>query len=109
MNEDFGNEIINFDDDFDREGMEIPVIQMTDDDGNENEYVLIDEFTHEGVEYMVVVDAEEAEEEETDALIFKKVLDEEDDVVYEELGEDEYEGILEIIKQRLGGDFEITY
>ena len=88
---------------------ELETIVLTDDDGNEKEYFMIDEFVHNGTQYFVMVDAENADNEESEGIILKQVeSNSEDEVAYEELNEQEYETIVEVLKSRLE-EFDIEY
>jgi len=94
----------NFDD---MEEMEVETIVMTDDDGNEIEYIIIDEFEKDGTTFLVMIDAEEIENDEVEAVIFKQIGAEEENFVYEEISEAEYEMLEPELKNRLADfDFE---
>ena len=87
--------------------IEVETIVMTDDEGNEIEYIIIDEFEHEGSTLLVMIDAEEVENDEVEAVIFRQVGTEEDNLIYEELEEAEYDALEPILKDRLADfDFE---
>lgn len=88
------------------EMIEMETIVMTDDDGNEIEYVIIDEFINNDVTYLIMIAAEEADNDEAEAVIFKQVGASEEEFVYEEIDEDEYKGLEEILKARLA-EFDI--
>jgi len=96
------NDDLGLDDDM----IEVETIVMTDEDGNEVEYVIIDEFIHTDVNYLVMVKAENAEDDEAEAVIFKQVEASDDEFVYEEIDEDEYNNLEPVLKARLS-EFDI--
>jgi len=97
----------NFDEEFDMEDViEMETIVMTDEDGNEAEYIIIDEFEHKETSYLIMVKAENAEDDEAEAAIFKQVSAGEDEFVYEEISEDEYNELEDMLKARMA-EFDI--
>lgn len=87
----------NFDE-IDGEG-EYEIIVMTDDEGNETEFCIIDEVTDGGATYLLMVESEFADDDESDAVIFKEVIDG-DDAVYEEIEDDaEFERVAALFKK----------
>lgn len=92
----------------DEEMEEFSTIVMTDEDGNEAEYLVVDEFEHKGTNYVVMMLEEFEEEENVEAVIFKQVIEEGagDELVYEEISEEEYNAIEEVLRKRLA-EFEI--
>lgn len=93
---------VNDDSLFDIDDVEMESLIVTDDEGNELEYVIIDEFTHNSVNYMVMMKADELENDEVEAAIFKQVpADDEDEFAFEEITEDEYNELEEMLKTRL--------
>ena len=81
--------------------IEIDSIVMTDEDGNDVEYMIIDEFEQGGTTYLVMVNAEDIEEEEIPTVIFKQVEATDDDFIYEEISEEEYYALRPILDERL--------
>ena len=86
--------------------IELETIVMIDEEGNEVEYVVIDEFENEGTSYLIMIRAENAEDDEAEASIFKQVEALEDEFVYEEIDEDEYNKLEPVLKSRLA-EFDI--
>lgn len=70
--------------------MEFEVVTMTDENGEEVEFSIIDHVACGGERYLLVVETELMEDDETDAVILKEVSINTDDVTYE-LVEDEAE------------------
>ncbi|MCL2353794.1 MAG: DUF1292 domain-containing protein [Defluviitaleaceae bacterium] len=87
---------------------EFSTIVMTDEDGNEVEYLVVDEFEHKGTNYVVMMLEEFEEEENVEAVIFKQIIEEGagDELVYEEISEEEYNDIEEVLRKRLA-EFDI--
>jgi len=90
---------LNFDDGGDDE---IETIVMTGEDGNDVEFMIIDEFEEGGVTYLVMIEVSEVENDEIEAVIFKQVEETEgEEFVCEEISEDEYKMLEPILQQRL--------
>jgi putative Holliday junction resolvase len=100
FDEDFG---ADFDADLEEE---METIVMTDDDGNEVEFMIIDEFMHNMTNYLIMVKLEDADEDEAEAAIFKQVSGDEDEYVYEEINEEEYNDLEDMLKARMA-EFDI--
>ena len=100
------NEEMNENNGHDTDDVELEVIVMTDDEGNEAEYAVIDEFDHNGTTYLIMIKAEDADDEEAEAAIFKQVGASEEEFVYEEIDEEEYAGLEDMLKARLA-EFDI--
>ncbi|MCL2396604.1 MAG: Holliday junction resolvase RuvX [Defluviitaleaceae bacterium] len=100
----------NFDEneemELDLDEMEFETIVMTDDEGNEIEYVIIDEFVNNDVNYLIMIKAEDADDDEAEAVIFKQIEASDEEFVYEEIDEDEYNGLEDMLKTRLA-EFDI--
>ena len=88
---------------FDMDDVEMESLIVTDDDGNELEYIIIDEFAHKGTNFLVMMKADEDDEEDVEASIFKQIQAGSDDeeFVFEEITEEEYDEIESILKARL--------
>ncbi|MCL2573017.1 MAG: Holliday junction resolvase RuvX [Defluviitaleaceae bacterium] len=97
----------NFDEDFGMEfDEELETIIMTDEDGNEVEFMIIDEFMHNMINYLIMVKAEDADEDEAEAAIFKQVSAGEEEFIYEEINEEEYNSLEDMLKVRMA-EFDI--
>lgn len=72
------------------EEMEFETVTMTDENGEEIEFSIIDNVACGGERYLLVVETELMDDDETDAIILKEVSINTDDVTYE-LVEDEAE------------------
>lgn len=93
-----------FDDIFDDDDEDITVqgVVLTDEDGEESEYIIIDEFDHGGEHFFIMVRLDEAEEAEVEGYVFKQIQsDDSDEAVFTELEPEEYEAIADIVKTRL--------
>jgi len=71
------------------EDFECDTITMTDENGEEREFVVIDSFEDKGVNYMLVVDAGEMDDEESEAFVLKEVSSDGDESVFEFIDDDE--------------------
>ncbi|MDK2926187.1 MAG: hypothetical protein PWQ41_1961 [Bacillota bacterium] len=66
------------------------VVVLTDEDGNEHEFEVVDYFEVDGKEYAVLLPAdEETEEEEEEALIFRVEEDQEGNEILVEIEDDD--------------------
>ena len=82
--------------------LEMESLVVTDDEGNELEYIIIDEFTHAEVTYLVLMKADEVDDEEVEAVIFKQIpTDDEEEFAFEEISEEEYDELEVMLKARL--------
>lgn len=72
------------------EELEFEVVTMTDENGQEVEFSIIDNVASGGERYLLVVETELMDDDETDAVILKEISINTDDVTYE-LVEDEAE------------------
>jgi len=96
----------DFEADFDLGDEELETIIMTDEGGNEVEFMIIDEFMHNMTNYLIMVKAEDADEDEAEAAIFKQVSGDEEEYVYEEINEEEYNDLEDMLKVRMA-EFDI--
>jgi len=92
------------------EGLEdgLETIVMTDENGNETTFFVIDEVDYADNRYLLLLEESIAEDEEADAVIFKQVAAEGDELVYEPLNDQEFEKVAKILSERLD-DYEITF
>ena len=95
-------------DSFDELDDGLETIVMTDENGEETTFFVIDEVEHAGNMYLLLLEESIAEDEEADAVIFKQVSDEGDEFVYEPLSDDEFEAVAKILSERLD-DYDITF
>ena len=85
------------------EEIELPTIIMNDDDGNEVEFLVIDAIEHDGNIFAVMINAEDMEKDEVDIVIFKQVEANDEELIYEEITDEEYDAIKPILDERLEG------
>ena len=86
----------------DMDDLEMESLVVTDDEGNELEYIIIDEFIHNDATYLVLMKADEIENEDVEAVIFKQIpTDDEEEFAFEEITEEEYDQIEDLLKSRL--------
>lgn len=87
---------------------EYEVIVMTGENGDNKEFFVLDAANVDGSNYILVVDAEaDEEEDEIDAIIFKEIREEDDNLVYELVEDDEeFEKVVEIFSENEDFDIE---
>ena len=99
---------MDFMDGFEELDGDLDTIVMTDENGNETNFFVIDEVEHANNRYLLLLEESVADDEEADAVIFKQVSAEGDEFVYEPLNDQEFETIAKILSERLD-DYEITF
>jgi len=91
------------DNDFDAnefmEDGEVETLIMTDEDGNEVEYVIIDTVEHNGGTFLLVVEMNHVEDDEADAILLKQVGEDEANYSYEEPTDEEFEEIARLLNE----------
>ncbi|MCD7777258.1 MAG: DUF1292 domain-containing protein [Clostridiales bacterium] len=70
-------------DDYYNEKDTLETIVMRDDDGCEIEFFVIDAAEKDGIKFLLVVSAEDYDNEEPEAYIIKEVRDEGDEILFE--------------------------
>ncbi len=89
------------------EDLEFEVVTMTEDDGSEVEFSIIDNVTCGGDRYLLVVETEGMDDEESEALILKEVAINTDDVTYELVDNDaEFDRVAELFAKK-GDDYDL--
>ncbi|MBR4015464.1 MAG: DUF1292 domain-containing protein [Anaerotignum sp.] len=89
------------------EEMEFEVVTMTDENGDEIEFSIIDNVACGGERYLLVVETELMDDDETDAVILKEVSINADDVTYELVEDDaEFDRVADLFAQK-GEDYEV--
>jgi putative Holliday junction resolvase len=83
------------------DGDDVETIIMSGENGEEVEYLILDEVEYEGDKYILVVEADAVDDDESDAVLFKQVGESEEDYVYEVPGDDEFEAVAKILSERL--------
>lgn len=73
-------------------------IVMTDEDGNDVEFMIIDQILFDGNRYILVVEKENAEEDEPEATILKELENTEEDITYVRV-EDEFDEVVELFSR----------
>ncbi|HIW49096.1 MAG TPA: DUF1292 domain-containing protein [Firmicutes bacterium] len=68
---------------------EFETILLTDEDGQEVEFAVIDAAEMDGVNYLLVVEADWIEDENAEAMILKEVGSDEENIDYELVEDDE--------------------
>lgn len=84
------------------------VITLTEDDGTEKDYFVVDAIEVDGTNYILVVDSDAFDEEEVDAFLLKEVQEDGEDVVYESVVDDnEYNKVIILLQDNETADYEI--
>jgi len=86
---------MGFEDDFE----EFETIMLTDEDGEEVEFAVIDAVEAEGQSYILVLEAELLDDENAEAMILKKTAEDGEDVNYELIEDDaEFDKVAELFQ-----------
>lgn len=95
-----------FDDDLEDE---FDTVTMTDEETGENiEFAVIDKLEHKGNSYLLVVETELMEDDETDAVILKKVGSTENDLTYALVEDDnEFNIVADIFQKNSGENYDV--
>lgn len=87
--------------DFDFEEEEFETIVMTDDDGNETEFSIIDFVEHNNTRYLLVIESEYMDDENAEATILKEISTDNDIVVYKSLdSEEEFDIVASLLQEK---------
>ena len=89
------------------EELEFEIVTMTDEDGTDVEFSIIDNVACGGERYLLVVETELMDDDETDAIILKEVSINTDDVTYELVEDDaEFDRVADLFAQK-GEDYTV--
>ena len=81
--------------------MDFETVTMTDENGEEIEFSIIDNVACGGERYLLVVETELMDDDETDAIILKEVSINTDDVTYELVEDDaEFDRVADLFSQK---------
>lgn len=81
--------------------LEFEVVTMTDKNGDAVEFSIIDNVACGGERYLLVVETELMDDDETDAIILKEVSINTDDVTYELVEDDaEFDRVADLFAQK---------
>lgn len=81
--------------------LEFEVVTMTDENGDAVEFSIIDNVVCGGERYLLVVETELMDDDETDAIILKEVSINTDDVTYELVEDDaEFDRVADLFAQK---------
>ena len=87
--------------------MEFETVTMTDENGEEIEFSIIDNVACGGERYLLVVETELMDDDETDAIILKEVSINTDDVTYELVEDDaEFDRVADLFAKK-GEDYTV--
>ena len=85
------------------------VVTMTEDDGTETDFFVIDGIDYKDTKYLLLVRAEDFDKDEPEAFIFKETEDDNENCIYEPVEDDaEYNKIL-VLLQDENADYEMKF
>lgn len=88
--------------------LEFEIVTMTGEDGTDVEFSIIDNVASGTDRYLLVVETEKMDEDETQALILKEVAIDANDITYEMVEDDaEFDRVAELFAQK-GEDYEVS-
>lgn len=95
-------------DKFDDMEEEMPVITMTDDEtGEEIEFVVIDRRNYNGIEYILVIEGKNIDDDEAEAAVLKVVGESEEEITYSVIDDDdEFEAVAALFDS---DDYDVEY
>jgi len=99
------NELNNF---FD-EDETYETITMTDENGIETDFIIIDALETDKTKYLLVVSAEDADLEEPEAAILKEINSNEEDAYYEFVQDDDEFNKISILLQDNETDYKMSF
>ncbi len=92
----------------DMENDAVETIIMTDENGEDVEFVIVDQVTMDGNNYILVVESEYIDDVDAEAEILKEVSQEGEDSVYEVIEDDEeFEKVAELFSDNDEYDIEV--
>jgi uncharacterized protein YrzB (UPF0473 family) len=83
------------------EDWEKSIVVITDDEGKDTEFFILDEAEYKGGRYLLLIETEFLEDDEAEAVILKEVGEDEKDMVYEEPGDEDFDAIAKLFDSRL--------
>lgn len=92
---------------FDGEDEVLDIISMTDEDGNDVSFAVVDGIEIDGVNYLLVVEAENLEDEEAEALILKETSSDDEEMFYEVVEDEEEFNKVYILLQDADNEYDI--
>lgn len=99
-------------DDLDIFGGQEPVsdiISMTEDDGSVTDYCVMDAIDVDDTRYLLLVKADEVENDEPEAYLFKEVNEEDDDCYFEPVEDDEEYSKVILLLQDEDNEYEMKF
>jgi uncharacterized protein YrzB (UPF0473 family) len=77
------------------------IVVITDDDGKDTEFFILDEAEYKGGRYLLLVETEFLEDDEAEAVILKEVGEDGKDIVYEEPADEDFDAIAKLFDAQL--------
>ena len=95
-------------DEFEEDEFEEEIITATDEEGNEKDFIVVDACEMNGMKYILVIDSEDADDDEAEADILKEMSSDGDEVYYGIIEDDEeFEKVAELFCQSEDYDIEL--
>lgn len=83
------------------------IIPFVDENGNKVKFELVDAFEISETEYVALIPAEDADEEETEVIIMRIEHDGDEDILVYIEDDDELDAAFDVFKDRMGDEFDI--
>ena len=84
-------------------------IELTGESGEKIEFLIIDAIVVDNIKYLLVIPADEADEDEPEATIIKEEKSEENDVFYSFVMDDNEFNKVSVLLQDNEGDYEMEF
>jgi len=85
------------------------MVTMTEDDGTETDFFVVDGIDYKDTKYLLLVRTEDFDKDEPEAFIFKEVEDDNENCIYEPVEDEaEYNKIL-VLLQDENADYEMKF
>jgi uncharacterized protein YrzB (UPF0473 family) len=82
------------------------IITLTDDEGNETEFMVIDGTDYNNKSYLMLVEADAADDEESEAMLLRIDMDGDDEVLVTVDDEEEFNAVAALFEQQYEEDDE---
>lgn len=92
---------MGFDDEIMDGSEDYETLMLTDEDGEETEFVIIDSVESKGESYILVLESELMEDDDAEAMILKKTKEEGEEVSYELIEDDaEFDMVADLFAEK---------
>ncbi|MBR6401404.1 MAG: DUF1292 domain-containing protein [Firmicutes bacterium] len=94
---------------FDGQDETYELVTMTEDDGTETDFFVVDGIDYKDTKYLLLVKAEDFDKDEPEAFIFKEVEDVNNECIYEPVTDDEEYNKILVLLQDENADYEMKF